>query len=445
MVQWLQGLLELEHAFARQLTANVLLRVAGVGLAFLVGVQLARFLGPAGYGVYGTAMALLSTLLIPVGMGVPRLLVRDIAIASANQDGSRVASLLKWALRWMSLSALLTVIGVVGSLYLAWELLDAELAVALLAGLPWLILFAASNLVAAVLQGAGRSTAAQLGTMLIQPMLVAMGLGITYWLTKPEHISATMALWINAAATSLALLVSTWLMIRWLRGLREGNYHYTMPRLREAFPMGLSHGVRVLSAQFGMLFCGLVLPATEAGYFRVALAVHVVVATMPAGLLEFVFSPRFSLHHSAGDRLALVKANQQMAVLLLGAMTAVAFFFILVGNSAITFVFGAEYKGAVLILLTLIAGEWIAAWLGNPAPALDMGRQQVVVMRAAVASLLINAVLAWLLHPFAGGVGIAIASGVALILFKTICAYRLRTMWMLPMLPVFTIRSGASR
>jgi hypothetical protein len=39
-------------------------RLAGMAVTFLVGVQLARYLGPAGYGIYGSVMAVVTLLAV---------------------------------------------------------------------------------------------------------------------------------------------------------------------------------------------------------------------------------------------------------------------------------------------------------------------------------------------------------------------------------------------
>lgn len=70
----------------KAVTGSGFIRVVGMGFGFLVGIQLARGLGPSGYGIYGLVMAFISILAVPVEFGIPSLLTREVA---ANLARSR--------------------------------------------------------------------------------------------------------------------------------------------------------------------------------------------------------------------------------------------------------------------------------------------------------------------------------------------------------------------
>ena len=76
------------QSLARQLAettiASAAVRIIGIGVTFLVGVQLSRYLGPAGYGVYGTVMAIAALLIVPAQLGLTQLATREIAVTISN-------------------------------------------------------------------------------------------------------------------------------------------------------------------------------------------------------------------------------------------------------------------------------------------------------------------------------------------------------------------------
>ena len=76
------------QSLARQLAETTIfsaaVRIGGIGVTFLVGVQLSRYLGPAGYGVYGTVMAIAALLIVPAQLGLTQLVTREIAVTISN-------------------------------------------------------------------------------------------------------------------------------------------------------------------------------------------------------------------------------------------------------------------------------------------------------------------------------------------------------------------------
>ncbi|MCR6496037.1 oligosaccharide flippase family protein [Thermomonas sp. S9] len=70
----------------------------GMAFTFLLGWQLARGLGAAGYGIYGVAMAVVSMLGVPSQFGLPQLLTREVAAANAVHDWGRLNGVVRWAL-----------------------------------------------------------------------------------------------------------------------------------------------------------------------------------------------------------------------------------------------------------------------------------------------------------------------------------------------------------
>src|SRR5687768_16624966 len=73
---------------ARLLRASVgtaTLRALSIALTFVVGVLLARVLGPGGYGLYVLVMAITALLTAPTELGLPALVLREVAAAHTRQ------------------------------------------------------------------------------------------------------------------------------------------------------------------------------------------------------------------------------------------------------------------------------------------------------------------------------------------------------------------------
>ena len=64
---------------------SLAIKLGSVGLSFAVAVQLARVLGPDGYGVYALVFAIVTVLTVPTQLGVPQLVIRETARAQAGE------------------------------------------------------------------------------------------------------------------------------------------------------------------------------------------------------------------------------------------------------------------------------------------------------------------------------------------------------------------------
>src|SRR4051812_45457231 len=68
----------------RAVFGSASLQIVGMALGFLVGIQLARGLGTEGYGIYAFGMSVAAVVGIPTEFGLPQLMTREIAVASAQ-------------------------------------------------------------------------------------------------------------------------------------------------------------------------------------------------------------------------------------------------------------------------------------------------------------------------------------------------------------------------
>ena len=70
------------------------IKVGNLFLSLMVGIVLARVLGPAEYGVYSYIMAISGLLIIPAQFGFPTLVTRE--VAKADGDPDLIRSVILW-------------------------------------------------------------------------------------------------------------------------------------------------------------------------------------------------------------------------------------------------------------------------------------------------------------------------------------------------------------
>src|SRR5215204_734878 len=69
---------------------SLALRIFGLLASFLMGVLLARILGPADYGIYGLITTLVGLAMTAGVFGTPHLAVRDLSIFAARGDSKAI-------------------------------------------------------------------------------------------------------------------------------------------------------------------------------------------------------------------------------------------------------------------------------------------------------------------------------------------------------------------
>ena len=393
-------------------------RMAGLGLGFLVGVQLARGLGPAGYGVYGSAMAVLSVLMIPTHLGLPELITREVASALAAGGGGATAVIVKWGRKAILVSSVL----IAGALAfaMAFGLLADEPALSstLMIGALWIPAVAFGKLYGAALRGTDHIALGQLGEFLISPVLVSLLLFLFSTIASSRFDPAA-AMWINVFAATVAAVT----MMALLKRVGAGKGSTEIPdglRFSHALPMAGSEGMRVLGGQLGTLILAAMVSKHEVGWYRVALGIYTV-TTMPAALVSVACAPIVSRLHTQARTQQLAKLNIYTSVFLI---VPAAFFFlvnVLFGREAISLVFGAPYAPASNVLTIFLGGELLASLFGFPTSVLNMMRQQRVVVSWAAVALIINFIVAIALVHELGYTGAAYGSVVSLIVWRAGC------------------------
>ena len=398
------------------------LRIVGMGFGFLVGVQLARGLGPAGYGVYGTAMAVIAVLMIPTELGLPQLVMREVSAALALGGAGETGLIVNWARRVIVLSSL--AIAGVALLVLAMGFLDISPLVrsTLLVGLIWIPVVAIGNIYGAALRGMRRIISGQVSETVVRPAVVSFLLFIVAW-HGALALNPAAAMGINVLGAVVAAGLSIFLLKR--GDYREITSEGSVPsglRFSQALPIAMTEGMRVLGAQVSILVLAAMASKEEVGLYRVAYGIYVA-TTMPSGLINVACAPTISRLFAQGRTKELERLNIWVSIFLVGAAAAFILLHSLFGNAAVSMLFGVAYADAASVLLILLVGEFVASLFGHPTVVLNMMRRQRVVMWWSAAALIVNFLVSWLLVKNVGFVGAAVGSVTGLTIWRVGCSF----------------------
>ena len=274
-------------------------RVLGTAMAFFVGVQLARNLGPTGYGKYGTIMAVVSLLLVPAELALPVLATRDISVFMSQSAPGEVKGVLVWfPLYILASSALVSALGVAG--YWLWfGTQTPDWARLYIWGLVIVPVLALGNLGVGVLRGFQRVILSQSYDALLRPALFAVLLFIGIKFVGGFDAERAMEIQALAAAVSLGLCAITiWFVIS-PETRRAAPVRRDRASLTSAAPMTATTIIRAFDGQYTMIVFGALASVHDVGLFRVALSTAGFVG-IPITLITLTVMP-FLAHLQAGD------------------------------------------------------------------------------------------------------------------------------------------------
>lgn len=396
---------ELGRRLAFATVSSGMVWAAGTASTFAVGVMLARRLGPAGYGVYGTAVAIVTLLVVPAQFGLPLLATREVSALRVNGRAGDIAALGWW------FAAI--VAGASALIAIALRLTDHMLALAptvertIAAGAGLLPALALSGLTSGLLRGQERVVTSQLLDVLIRPLAFAAAL-----LAWPLPFGAPQAIMAQIAAAAIIAVLGFALFFQDLPFTVAGGANRLRGWAAAALPMTLLEAMRALEGSYAVLVAGYLASIPDAGLLRVAIASSVIVS-LPISLQSIVTAPFLASAHAAGESRRLARIVAASTLFMTAAVAAVMLVLAVAGRWALPFAFGKSFAGAYAPLMVIGGNQLLAAMMGPGIMLLSMTGHERMVARAFVVSVLAAVVAALLLTPLFGVIGTAASTLVA--------------------------------
>lgn len=361
----------------RLLLSSAFLQGAGLFATTLVGIQLARYLGPSSYGIYALIMAAIASVSVIGQFGFPLLATKE--AARSLTTGERPERVIGWFAR----NASVFVLGVTAITSCVAFLLWPHQVL----GRNQLIGFGGATLVtvgllavfAGLLRGFGRNLAGQAAEFVLRPTATAL---ILLFLHEEKKMSIEGALGAQAVAVAAAILTCVGLLPRSRASGHGSASPYQPERWIPVSTAFMATGLLlVLNANYPIIIAGFFVNPAQVGVFRVALASAALLG-LPAAAANITVAPIVAKLAAAEDtaELRLTIAHTTVATfattLLGGAIVAIA------GRTLIKLAFGAEYLGAYEPLLILTAAQIVVAAFGISASFLNMTHREKLVIRA---------------------------------------------------------------
>jgi len=387
------------------MAGSLVLRLVGAAFAFLIGIQLARYLGAENYGTYAVYMAFVSLTAGLAQFGLAPLAMREIArffgsLAMKHQIAWFVRRTIVIGLFICLLSGLLVVVFFPGS-----PLRDSTV---LLAGLALAFLISFTSVLGAILRGAQNVLKGQLSEIVITPALFSLFLFFCWLLSHEATPGGALALHLLAAAG--AFLVSAWFTWRLYISATGGEAHHWVSAgiTRAALPVWLADIIRAINASYPLIVLAILLSEEGTGIYKVTLSCAAIL-NLPLAISNIAAGPFLANIQAGGDTVRLQRLHALIGCVLFGLMLSAMATIWLFGTDLVVFAFGDQFGAAATPLLVLSASLVITAFFGISPTFMIIAGGQRYVFYSYLISVSTAIVAAVNLVPALGLAGVALA------------------------------------
>ena len=395
------------------------LKIASSGIAFITTIILTRTLGAKGYGIYAYAMALVGLLTIPASLGLPQLVLRNVAIYHARAEWGLMRGLLRRANQVVILTSV--GLGTVAAL-ISWMFADHfnhNILVAFWIALSILPLSALNSLRASALRGLRYVVLGQLPDLLIKP-LSFLALIVVNYLLLGDFFNASWAIGIQVGASGIALSFGILMLLRYLpKTIKETPPVYDdRAWARSALPFLFIGGMQIINHQMDIVMLGGFMGAETVAIYRVAARVaELIVLVLSAA--NIVLQPTIAKLYAVNDmqRLQRVATQSARVVFLITLPIAIL---LIVFSQRILLIFGEKFTEGSTALTILICGQLVNATIGSVGNLLGMTEHERDIAKGVAIAAVVNVTLNAILIPLWGIEGAATATATSLLVWNLI-------------------------
>lgn len=397
---------------ARGASTALLAQSVGMGIAYLMQVLLARWMGAAEYGTYEYVITISTVLGFLAGLGLPTVALRFVAEYSTKQDWDHLRGVI-WGIWWQNaLSG--TVIALAGMAWIVWLNAQSPLHqyTSLILGMGAVPLLALIKLQLEMARGMRQIALAYAPSVVMYPLILLFG---TY-LWQQTHAALTSRTTIAIALGTLLMVLVTQLLIfqhRLPADMQTVRPVYAFRQwLLMALPLLLIDGSFLVLNQTDTLMIGAFLNSASVGVYSAALKtaawVNFILASVNA-----IAAPLFAALYAQGKKDELQSLVSTIARWMFYPALLVATGLIIFAEPILG-LFGSEFVTAKSAMTILIVGQLVNVGAGSVGYLLNMTGHHNQCAFVVGCSALLNVMLNWVGIPLLGVVGAAIATAISM-------------------------------
>jgi len=343
-----------------------------MGLMLISSVMLARILGPENFGELTYIMSIVAILTIPVALGLPNYLTREVSKNLVLDNTSQIRLLLKNATFLVVTSSLLVICIVAISVWI----LDTDITTPLLIASTSLFLLGFNQVRMGILKGYHEIIKSQIPEKAIMPFFYVLFLAIGYLLVE-DKMSVTFIICLHLISLAVAFLFGVYYLKKYvLQNLPVVNNHdddsTLKPMLIALFPFSLLAGLQAINQNIDFVILGALSEnQSEVAFFKIAFTISMLTFVI-ATIVNSVINPRISELYTKKDFKQLQKFIAIGSAIAFSITTVISVFFIFFGEKLISFFYGVEYIETVPLLIVLLFQKIFITFFGPVHAILQM-------------------------------------------------------------------------
>ncbi len=410
---WFLGT-SLRARLAQGAVGSLFLKGIAAGLGFLTSVILARLMGPAGYGAYAYAIAVVGVLVVAARLGLGQVAVRNMAAYRALQDWGRMRGLLHFALGAVLVASVCLALAAGAA---SWWIGKPEYLLTLWLALLLLPLEALMAIIMSTLRGLRQVLLSQIPEALVRSTLFLAAIALASWVLR--GLEAPWAMAVRVAVTAVTLLVAGAMLWKFLPAPAKSAPPVWEARtwIRIALPMLFVGEMSVVNHQTDLVLIGAFLGAESVGLYRPVCSVVALVG-FGLGAVNMPLGPTISGLFAKGEYARLQRV-------ITGAARATAAYALpvtiglIVARKWVLLIYGPEFVPGATALAILSVGHLLTAAIGPVGSLLTMTGFERDAAKSVTVGAVINVGLNLLLIPRFGIEGAAVATSVSLVAWRT--------------------------
>lgn len=387
-------------------------------IMLVLSVILARSLGAQGYGTYAYALSIMSILLLISEMGIPLLLLREVAHNQSQENpGKTKGGILR---AFQTVTAASVIVSLIGYAFVRSQPVEPAAFATIVSMLILMPLTGLLRNITHTLRGLGKVIVAYSVELIVVPsLLLATVILLTVFV--PALLTPDIVMISNTVVSAIAIVFALVMLNRHL----PFPWRTTTPAFdhknwsRAMFTFFLIGGGNVLTQQTGILLVGWFSSVDQVAFFRVATQIGLLVA-MGNQVVSGVIAPRIAAANAASNlgeikHLAFLSARLSVA-----SAVVIALPLIVAPEFIIEKLFGTEYLESVLPLQILVCAQVFAATIGTPGILLSMTGHEKLALRGTWVAASLYCIFGLALVPIMGMTGAAIATAIGLVAWNLI-------------------------
>ncbi|OBT19345.1 hypothetical protein A9263_15200 [Vibrio cyclitrophicus] len=403
--------------FLKKLFSAAIIQFSSKMLILVIGVLLARKLGPENYGQYSFIISIITVSIIPAVAGIPQLFIREISKYTKDQDYGKIKGLLFWGGKHLTIVAVISYLLVV-TIIGYFDFLEFSIS-------SILFIFFAIPLKAFVMMFGGyfnaikKTTKSQIISALVPPLIFSLSLTFLYFI---DCFSMTFVVYANTSSYLMAFLVASYFFKNEVGVLFKSvkSQHLSSHWRKALIPFSLLFIMTTMNTEISILLLGTLSDPRSVGLFKVSLQMMTAI-TIIINSLNVIIAPQIA---DKKDDYDLLQEITNKSVRYSTIICLPCFIILLVYPvEFIQFIFGEEYREAASIIQIVTIGYLFNVIVGPVGMLMNMTGNEKLSIKVLLESFVLNIILLILLIPPLGIMGASLSISISMIYWKVKLSY----------------------